>query len=87
MVDMTEFTRNKNGMEEEYRKILGQEIWMIRANGHTKDVLDSRYEELRRRKERFFDTIQNMMVEISLQQRALAEISSNWNNKEYWSEE
>lgn len=87
MVDMIEFTRRKNGMEEEYNKVLRREIDIIISCGRTKETLNNRYRELQKRQERFFDTIQSMMIEITLDERALAEISSNWNNKKYWSKE
>lgn len=84
MVDMIEFTRRKTGMNDEYIKILEQEIWIINANGHEDKALKDRYEELRKRKERYLQNIQHMMLELTLQERALAEIKENWNNKKYW---
>lgn len=86
MVDMLEFTRNENGMEEEYNKVIRGEINIIVACGRTKISLDNRYKELQKRRERFLNEIQSMMIKLTLDERALAEISNNWNNKEYWNE-
>jgi len=86
-MDMIEFTRSKDGIEKEYRKILDKEVLMIYTLGKTKRSLDIRYNELHRRKDRYFEEIQNKMTEISLTERALSEISSNWNNKKYWNDE
>lgn len=83
-MDIIEFTRRVTGMEDEYQKVLQRELYLFKANGHDKQSLTNSYDELRRRKQRYFDSIQHMMTEISLEERALAEISTN---KEYWSEE
>jgi len=86
-MDMLEFKRCKTGMEDEYNKILRQQIDIIRMNDRTKESLKDRYNELHRRKERLLEYIQSEMTEFTLEERALAEISSNWNNKKYWNEE
>lgn len=83
---MLEFTRRETGMENEYNKVLTREVHIIYANGRTKESLNDRYKELRMRKERLLDHIQSEMTEFTLEERALAEISDNWNNKEYWNE-
>lgn len=74
-------------MDDEYLKILRQQIDIIYMNGRTKESLNDRYNELHKRKERLSDYIQSEMTEFTLEVRALAEISSNWNNKKYWNEE
>jgi len=89
-MDLIEFTHSKTGMEDEYQKILKSELEMIRYNTgdfRIKQSLNERYEELHRRRDRYFESIQNMMTELLLTERALHEIDDNWNNKEYWGEE
>ncbi len=86
-MDMIEFTRAKDGLEKEYKKILNRELEMIHINGRTNESLNDRYNELHKRQDRYFEEMQNRMTEISLTDRALSEISSNWNNKKYWRED
>jgi len=84
IMDMIEFTRSKDGLEKEYQKVLRRELDMIYANGRTKESLNERYNELHKYQGRYFEEMQNRMTEMSLTDRALSEISHNWNNKKYW---
>jgi len=86
-MDMIEFTRAKDGLEKEYQKILNRELEMILINGRINKSLNDRYNELHKRQDRYFEEMQNIMTEISLTDRALSEISHNWNNKKYWRED
>jgi len=89
-MDMIKFTHNENGMNDEYEKILRNEIDIILANCYPKirikQALNDRFNELHIRQDRYFEDIQRMMTEISLTERALHEIEENWNNKKYWNE-
>ena len=81
---MLEFTRQKTGMDDEYKKVLESYLILIRANGRIKQTLNEQYQDLHRRQLDFLDVIQNKMTEFSLEERALHEIDDNWNVKEYW---
>jgi len=83
-MDMLVFTRRKTGMDDEYRKVLNSMIYIINANGKTKESLENRKKQLNKAKERIITRLQYEMTELSLEERALAEISENWNNKAYW---
>jgi len=78
MMDIMNFTRRKNGMSEEYEKIKKSELYLIYANGNTKDALKERFIELSRRKERYEETIERESLELILIYRALKEITENW---------
>ncbi|MFA4946879.1 MAG: hypothetical protein WC607_05095 [Candidatus Micrarchaeia archaeon] len=83
-MDMLEFTKRKTGMDDEYKKVLNSMIYRINTNGKTKESLENRKKELDKTKRRILTELQYNMTELSLEERALAEISENWNNKAYW---
>jgi len=85
-MDLVEFTHAKDGMETEYQKALNYELELIRINRFRK-TLNERYAELHKRQDRCFEYMQNLLIELSLTERALHEINENWDNKEYWGEE
>lgn len=78
-MDMINFTRQKNGMEEEYNKIIRSELDLIYANGNNKDALNERFKELKTRKEMHQRDIERVSLELTLTYRALKEITDNWN--------
>lgn len=79
-MDMINFTRRKNGMEEEYNKIMRSELDLIYANGNTKNALEERFIEYRRRRERYQEDAGRHNLELILTYRALKEITDNWNS-------
>lgn len=83
-MDMFEFTYRKIGIEDEYQKILKNNIKHIIDGGRTRQSLNEEFEELKKRKEKFLEYIQHVIIEISLEEKSLHEIDDNWNVKKYW---
>ncbi len=90
-MNLIEFTHAENGIESEYKKILESELEMLRVNNvyehRTRQSLNERFEALHTRQQYLLEDFQAKLTELSLIERALHEIDSNWNNKKYWGEE
>lgn len=82
-----EFTRQPNGMEDEYQKVLERTKRLLRANGRTKGAWNEMLRDLRQEERNIYDIAQIAILEVTLKERALHEMENNWNNKEYWGEE
>ena len=74
-------------MESEYQKVLEGTKRLLRANGRTKDAWNEMLRDLRQEERNIYDITQIAILEVTLEERALHEMETNWNNKEYWGDE
>lgn len=86
-MDMLEFTRQSNGMEDEYQKVLKRTADLIRYNGRDKKSLEIVHKQLDDERKNFSELLQTMMTRFSLEDRAIVEIRNRWNDKKWWGEE
>ena len=84
MIDILKFTTQKTGMDDEYKKVLDLMIKLTNMNGKTKKYLDEKYKALYNEKMNYFEKIERDMVQFTLEERALEEITENWDNEKFW---